>query len=244
MSIKIRRASGHRRVRSSAPVPGSRFLVLRTTGLQSWSPVRTPLGVLRGGAWATELDSYRSQIDFSAFQKSIPKMIAILIDFWSPKASKIGPKSIKNRSKHRCFFQYRFQIDFWSISGASDPWKWWFRIGEVLFFIKSAFRESYQKWSIFDPKSLQKSIKNRSTIISKFISIFTPILDRFWPPKWTPNPSKSLQKSIQRPPQSLQDTTQVPKTSQRPPNDPPKSDFGPLFHPKTGLRATIFEPGV
>ena len=39
---QIRRASGHPHVRSRAPVPSPWSLVLRTTRLQSWSPLRTP----------------------------------------------------------------------------------------------------------------------------------------------------------------------------------------------------------
>ena len=51
-------------------------------------------------------------------------------------------KSIKIRCKFWCYFRYRFRIDFWPISEASDLWKWWFRIGEKLFFIKSLIQKN------------------------------------------------------------------------------------------------------
>ena len=108
----------------------------------------------------------------------MPRLIAILIDFWSRKASKIGPKSIKNRSKIRCYFRYRFQIDLWSNSGGSKPWKWCFRIDEVLFFIKSLFPKSHSKiiifWSKKPPKINQKSIKNHiKNYIKKYIDVLS-----------------------------------------------------------------------
>ena len=58
--------------------------------------------------------------------------------------------------------RYRFRIDFWTISEASDPWKWWFRIDENLLFIKSLFRKSDAKmitfWSKKYPEINQKSM--------------------------------------------------------------------------------------
>ena len=50
-NCKIRRAPGHRHVRSWVPVPSSWFLVLQFIGLQTCSPIRTPLDVLWRGSW-------------------------------------------------------------------------------------------------------------------------------------------------------------------------------------------------
>ena len=94
----IRRATGTRRVRSQAPVLCSRVPALRTTGLQNYGPVRTPFGVLTGGLGDATPDCQTDRIHFKAFQHSIPNLIAMLIVFWSRKASNICPKSIKNKS--------------------------------------------------------------------------------------------------------------------------------------------------
>lgn len=84
--------------------------------------------------------------------------------------------SLRKSIKNRCYFRYRFQIDFWSISGASEPWKWCFRIGEVLFVITSLFRKKYPKTINFvsrkPPKIIQNSIKNHITnYIKKYIDV-------------------------------------------------------------------------
>ena len=134
------------------------------------------------------------RVALQAFQKSIPSLIAILIDIWSRSASKIDLKSIKKQSKNRCCFQCRFQIDVWLISGASKPWKRCFHIGEALFFIKSLVRESYATmisfWSNKLPEINQNSIKNH---INNYITIYIDCWSKF---DWACLP-KSRPKSLQ-----------------------------------------------
>ena len=84
----------------------------------------------------------------------------LLIDFWSPNASPNQSKSIKNPSQNRCCFRYRFRIDFWSISGASKPWKWCSRLRGVLIFIKSPFRKCCRKYVQNHLKNTPKIMKN------------------------------------------------------------------------------------
>ena len=83
-----------------------------------------------------------------------------LIDFWSPNVSPNQSKSIKNPSQNRCCFRYRFRIDFWSISGASKPWKWCSRLRGVLIFIKSPFRKCCRKYVQNHMKNTPKIMKN------------------------------------------------------------------------------------
>ena len=87
-----------------------------------------------------------------------------------------------------CFIDFKwFYVDFWSVSGASKPWKWWFRISETLFFIKSLFRKSDPKrwwtWRQNAPKTvsetLERSTKKRVENVDRFFNDF----DWFWPPK-------------------------------------------------------------
>ena len=83
-----------------------------------------------------------------------------LIDFWSPNVSPNQSKSIKNPSQNRCCFRYRFRIDFWSISGASKPWKWCSRLRGVLISIKSPFRKCCRKYVQNHMKNTPKIMKN------------------------------------------------------------------------------------
>ena len=93
----------------------------------------------------------------------------------------------QNVTKNASETRWRFSVDFWSISGASKPWKWWFRISETLFFIKSLFRKSYPKrwwkWRQNAPKTvpetLERSTKKRVENVDRFFIDF----DWFGPPK-------------------------------------------------------------
>ena len=130
-------------------------------------------------------------------------------------------------------FRYDFRLNFQTCDSKDHIWK------------------TYTKSRSKPSKNDQNSFKNRCQIQ---IIIFDRFFFKFGSnitPFWLPNPSKSLQTSIQRPPQSLQDTTQAPKAFQkhpkrlpRRPKDPPKTHFGSLVHPKTSLRTTMFESGI
>ena len=114
--------------------------------------------------------------------------------------------------------------------------------------------QALKKRSKINPKSIPNSDQNVRSFFLRFWikihSILTPKSAQE-PPKIDPetpqepprhHPStKSLPNTSQEPPQTSQTP---PKSRPRPPKDPPKSDFGSLFHLKTSLRTTIFEPRV
>ena len=96
--------------------PGSRFLVLRTTGLQSWSSVRTPLGVLSGRAWRPNSASSEMVIELLSLPKFDPEIDSDVDRFVKPKnvkkQSKIHQTTIHKSMLFSIPFSSRCLIDF------------------------------------------------------------------------------------------------------------------------------------
>ena len=117
--FKIRRATGPGRVRTSAPVSSPCSLFPSGTGLQSWSPVRTPLGVLRWGSWGTRSLRSNSISLFLSPPKIDPEIDSDFDRFLESKSlqnrSKIHQNSIQKSMLFSIPFSDRFLIDFWSL---------------------------------------------------------------------------------------------------------------------------------
>ena len=101
-------------------------------------------------------------------------------------------------------------------------------------------------------QTLNKQLKKHQKSIPKSDQNFRSFFLRFWIkihtiliPKSVQEPPKIDPEAPSEPPRHHPDTKSpkdLPRAPPRPPKDPPKNDFGSLFHPKTSLRPTIFEP--
>ena len=168
VSIKrpqIRRATGTRRVRTSATDPP--FLHSCSLRVLDSSP-GVQLGHLQvslgGGPGGQTTFRQTVEYDFEAFQKSIPNLIATLIDLWNQKAckikSKIHQKSIPKSMLFSIPFSDRCLIDFRSLQ----------TLKMLIFHCRGAhFHEISvsRKISQIDKLSIQKASQNQSTIDRK-----------------------------------------------------------------------------